>query len=319
VTTMPLVSVVIPTRDRWELLARMGLAAALVQEAVDLEVVLVDDGSSAPPPQGLPGLDDPRVRVVRHPTSRGVPAARNTGIAEARGTWLAFLDDDDAWSPHKLEKQLERARASSARFVYSGVVSVDGSGRVLHGYPVPAPESVALELLARCVIPAGSSNVLVEAELVRSLGGFDEGLPHLCDWDLWIRLARAAQAAAVPEVLVAYVEQHEAMSLVLPRSAFDELACLERKHRALHAEHGVGVDRVAYAHNAAWLQLRRRRHASAAAVYLRSAFSNRRPQDLGPAARFAVRALLPVRRSLKDTAPPPAPSAPVWLERYRFA
>lgn len=315
-TGRPSVTVVIPTRDRWSMLARMGLAASLAQVGVDLEVVIVDDGCADPAPGALPGLDDPRVRVVRYPEPRGVPAARNTGIAEARGEWIAFLDDDDVWSPQKLRRQLEVARAADAHFVYSGVISIDGCGRVLHAYPLPAPERLGLDLLARCAIPAGSSNVLVQTEHIRSLGGFDERLTHLCDWDCWIRLAWAGTAAAAPEVLVAYLEHFEGMSLLFPRHAFAELRYLDRKHRALRTEHGVDIDRVGFAHDVAWLQLRRRRHASAAGIYLRSAVSNRRTQDLLPAARFAARALLPVRRAVRRPVEPSAVPAPDWLELY---
>src|SRR5687767_3711622 len=85
----PEVTVVIPTRDRWELLARRGLRSALGQEEVRLEVVVVDDGSAEPAPASI--LRDERIRVVRHEASRGVPAARNRGITEASAPWTAFL------------------------------------------------------------------------------------------------------------------------------------------------------------------------------------------------------------------------------------
>jgi glycosyltransferase involved in cell wall biosynthesis len=311
----PRVTVAIPTRDRWSLLAR-ALRTALAQEGVELEVVVVDDGSADPAPEALPGLADGRVRLVRHPEPRGVAAARNTGIAEARGEWIAFLDDDDVWSPRKLRRQLEAVRAADANFAYAGVVSIDGTGTVLRGYPLPAPESLRVELLSRCAIPAGSSNVLVQTELMCSLGGFDERFGTLADWDCWIRLAWAGRAAVAPEVLVAYLEHFDGMSLRYPRRAFEELRRLDSKYRALRAEHGVDIDRVAFAHDVAWLQLRRRRHGSAAGVYLRSALSNRRPQDLVPAVRFALRALLPVQRSLRGGEQPVLP-VPDWLELSR--
>lgn len=312
----PSITVVIPTRDRWPLLARTALASALAQERVDLEVIVVDDGCVEPAPDALPGLDDRRVRVVRHPEPRGVAAARNAGIAAAQGEWIALLDDDDIWAPQKLDRQLEIARSAGADFAYSGVVSVDGGGRVLHAYPVPPTERLRLDLLARCAIPAGPSNVLVRTELIRALGGFDERLAHLADWDCWIRLAWAGTAAATPEVLVAYLEQFESMSLLLPRHAFSELRYLDRKHRALRAAHGVDIDHVAFAHYVAWLQLRRQRHAGAASVYLRSAIRNRRPRDMIPAARFAARALVPVGRGSRPVSPTGVPE-PAWLELYR--
>jgi glycosyltransferase involved in cell wall biosynthesis len=92
------VSVVIPTRDRWPLLADT-LASALAQEGVGLEVVIVDDGSASTMPVGTT-FDDPRVRTVRNEVSLGVARARNRGIEAARGEWVALLDDDDV-SPER--------------------------------------------------------------------------------------------------------------------------------------------------------------------------------------------------------------------------
>src|SRR5690348_694187 len=102
VPAIPDISVVIPTRNRWDLLSRSGLSAALMQEDVDVEIIVVDDGSTDETPARLAALEDPRVTVIRHDQPRGVAAARNRGIAAARGEWLAFLDDDDLWAPDKL-------------------------------------------------------------------------------------------------------------------------------------------------------------------------------------------------------------------------
>jgi glycosyltransferase involved in cell wall biosynthesis len=99
------VTVVIPTHNRKELLDRT-LRSVLAQEDVDLSVVVVDDGSADGTEAFVQALADPRVSVVRHPEARGVSAARNTGIARATTTWLAFVDDDDLWAPTKLRAQL---------------------------------------------------------------------------------------------------------------------------------------------------------------------------------------------------------------------
>ena len=196
----PDVTVVIPTRDRWDLL-RTTLRSVLEQRDVDLEVVIVDDGSSRSP-SSVPDLDDPGVRVVRHDRSRGVAAARNAGIAKAAGTWIAFLDDDDVWAPDKLNAQLGAAEAADAAFAYTGVLLVrDDNGAVALAEP-PPPDELAELLQSYDAIPAGASNVLVRTELIRSVGGFDLDFRHLADWDLWIRLAAAGAGAACPRPLV---------------------------------------------------------------------------------------------------------------------
>ena len=311
------VSVVIPTRNRWSLLSTRSLRAAQVQEDVVHEVIVVDDGSTDETPTRLAALDDPRVRVIRHETPGGVARARNAGLREARGDWIAFLDDDDSWAPHKLRRQLDAARSSDADFVYSGVVAVDDHANVLFAFETPPPEPLQFDVIEKCVIPAGPSNVLIRTALLRELGGFDEQLLNMEDWDLWIRLASAGKAVVVPEILVAYLEHAEGKSLTPPHVAYERLRYLEEKHRALRAELGRDIDQVAFAHYVAWLQLRSRRHASAAGVYLRSAIRNRRPQDALLAARFGMRALVPMRRRLRSAPTRERVPEPSWLGLYR--
>jgi glycosyltransferase involved in cell wall biosynthesis len=313
----PEVSIVIPTRNRWSLLSRRGLPSALAQEGVEYELIVVDDASTDETPERLRALAEPRLRVLRHERPGRVARARNAGLQEARGEWIAFLDDDDVWAPHKLRLELEAVRAASADFAYAGVVTVDEEGTMLYATPAPPAETLRYDLIASCVIPAGPSNVLARTELVRWLGGFDDRFVNLEDWDFLIRLAWAGKGVGLPETLVAYLEHRESKSLTSPNEAFAELDELERKHGGLLAEHGGEIDRVAFSHYVAWLQLRRRRHRAAAGVYLRSALRNRRPRDVLPATRFGVRALLPVRRTLCRSRRSPDGEEPAWLERYR--
>lgn len=202
----PEVTVVVPTRNRWELLQRRGLRSALAQEDVRLEVVVVDDGSAEPAPAAIAGNE--RVRLVRHETTRGVPAARNTGIGEARAPWTAFLDDDDLWAPRKLREQLDRLAAEGASFVYSSVAHTNVAGDVLTVDAAPPAGELRDLLLAGHVIPGAASNVVVRTGLLREVGGFDDRLFILEDPDLAIRLLQRARAAACDDVHVAYL-QHE--------------------------------------------------------------------------------------------------------------
>jgi glycosyltransferase involved in cell wall biosynthesis len=202
----PEVTVVIPTRDRWGLLERRALRSALGQEDVRLEVVVVDDGSAEPAPTSIER--DERVRLVRHETSRGVAAARNTGISEARAAWTAFLDDDDLWAPPKLRRQLDRLASEDASFVYSAVAHVDLAGDVLTIDAAPPAGELHDLLLAGHVIPGAASNVVVRTDLLREIGGYDGRLFILEDPDLALRLAQRARAASCDDVHVAYL-QHE--------------------------------------------------------------------------------------------------------------
>jgi glycosyltransferase involved in cell wall biosynthesis len=225
---MPDVSVIIPTRNRWELLSSLSLPSARAQEDLDLEVLVVDDGSTDRTENRLRAIGDPRLVVLRSNTSTGVAGARNRGIAAARGEWLAFLDDDDLWSPRKLRSQLDVAVATHADFVYTSTVVVDAQGRAIESQPAPDPATVHDQLLTWNVI-GGGSNVLARTTLVRELGGFDERLFHLADWDMWIRLSAAGRAAAVKEILLAYV-MHAANLHTAQHDSASDFSLMMRKH-----------------------------------------------------------------------------------------
>ena len=194
---MPEVSVVISTRGRWDLL-RTTLGGALGQQEVEHEVIVVDDGSRDETAARLADLADPRLRVVRHQRSMGPAAARNRGLAEARGEWVAFLDDDDLWSPAKLRAQIDVATIKGAAFVYAGVLELNEQGSVIEVEPAPDPIELPEKLLVRNAIPATCSNLVVRAQVLRQLGGFDERFFHLADWDLGLRLAQGYSGAACP-------------------------------------------------------------------------------------------------------------------------
>ncbi|HEU4971827.1 MAG TPA: glycosyltransferase family 2 protein [Gaiellaceae bacterium] len=269
VAVLPEITVVIPTRDRWPVVSRAALAAALRQEDIALEVIVVDDGSVAGPPDVLPGIQDERVRVVRHPEPRGVAVARNAGIAGSRGTWVAFLDDDDLWAPSKLRQQVRAAEDAGAGFAYAAAVWVNEALELVRGHAPPPPERLADDLLRWNVVWGGASNVIARRDLLESLGGFDEELFQLADWDLWIRLALAAPAAVVRDVLVALVVHGKSMLLVDPRDVFLEVDRLAEKHRDAAARAGVTLDRARFARWVATGHLLAGRRRAAARAYVR--------------------------------------------------
>lgn len=248
------VSVIIPTRNRVELLRR-SVSSALAQSEVEVEVIVVDDDSTDGTADMLAALNDDRLHALRPSNRRGLGAARNAGIERAGSPWLAFLDDDDLWSPDKLRRQLDACMRTGAAFGYGGVVAIDERGEPLSVLTLPAPDGLLDALLALNVIPAGASNVIARSSLVRKLGGFDEQFSHVADWDLWIRLAEAAPAAAVAEILTAYrlfaTSQHSDRS----GEMLAEIDLLDRKHAAVRRRRGVELDRAAVA---SWLAKRER-------------------------------------------------------------
>jgi hypothetical protein len=289
------------------------LEGALGQDDVNHEVVVVDDGSPDETRERLAQVRDPRLRVVRSERPRGVAAARNVGLAEARGTWVAFLDDDDLWAPSKLRIQLAAAAASRADFAYAAAVVVDERYRAFHLPRLPNPTTLATELRAANVMPAGSSNVIARADLLREVGGLDERFAELDDWDLWLRLAHAGSAAAAPEVLVAYVEHSANMPSAQRTDLTAELNLLMAKHAAGDPPIRVEPDRLDFARWVARGHGRAGRRLAAARAYAGAAVRNGTLSDAARALRVLA-AGQPRRFGQGDAAPTPA-----WLERYRRA
>jgi hypothetical protein len=185
----PALTVVIPSRDRPHLLPD-AVESALAQTMSDLEVVVVDDGSR----QAIHLPADPRLRVVRHPTPLGNAAARNRGLAEARGRWLTCVDDDDVVLPHLAEVSLaalEGATLPPPVGVLSGVAVIDGDGRVVERrLPPTLPRGCHFSLEP---LPPGRSYVskqtlVVEVDVLRSIGGWDESFRSRSVTELFLRL-----------------------------------------------------------------------------------------------------------------------------------
>ena len=232
----PLVSVVIPTRDRLPLLAQT-LHTVLSQSIDDLDVVVVDEASTDGTAEWLASHTDGRLRTVRHDTPRGLPAARNAGIETATGRWIAFVDDDDLWSPDKLELQLGAAEREGAGWAFGSAVDFTDGPQLLR-VTNPSPEDVGRLPWANTV-PGGGSNVVLLRELLDTVGVFDTSLPTCEDWDLWIRLVQEGQPAIVQLPVVAYRIHPGNMSRSID-GMLNGIAEIDRRYR--DARDGADLD-----------------------------------------------------------------------------
>jgi glycosyltransferase involved in cell wall biosynthesis len=190
------ISVIIPVFNRANLVGR-ALASVYAQSRPAREVIVVDDGSSDRAGEYV-RTHFPQVRYIRQP-NQGVSAARNRGIAAARGDWLAFLDSDDEWLPRKLAEQCQILQANPGyRMCHSNEIWVR-RGRRANPMRKHAKSggNIFQRCLPRCVI--SPSSAVVHRSVMETVGGFDEALPVCEDYDLWLRLC------AVYAVL--YIEQ----------------------------------------------------------------------------------------------------------------
>lgn len=235
------VTVVVPTRDRRELLLRT-LRTVLWQIDVVPEVVVVDDGSRDPALDAVRTLGDDRIRVVRQDRSLGVARARSSGIEAVTTPWVAFVDDDDVWAPDKLRAQLAAlTHTGGAGWSCVGAVHVDARGTIVGGQVPPARPDVAGAVLRANVVPGGGSGLLARTDLVRDVGAFDPTLSNLADWDLATRLALRSPCAPVPRPLVGYLVAPTGMAHDIARGR-RELRYITKKYADERRARGISVD-----------------------------------------------------------------------------
>lgn len=187
-TPHDLVSVIVPSYNMAGFLPQ-AVQSALAQSYTNLEVLIVDDGSTDNTSEVVRLWEgDARVRVHRQ-VNGGLSNARNQGIAHTRGPFIALLDADDTWVPDKLSRQMELfAGRPEVGVVYSGYQRMDREGRPLPTEPTPMHRGwVSGALLIENFVPAASA--VVRRECFERCGGFDETLRTGEDYDMWLRLS----------------------------------------------------------------------------------------------------------------------------------
>ena len=261
----PEVTVVITTRDRSALVAR-AIESALAQTVQAIEVIVVDDASA--PPLRV-GHRDERLRVLRRTSSAGVCAARNAGLAAARGRWVTFLDDDDELLPGMLQSSLRAAHASTLPrpvAVLAGIEEVDRDG---HGTRILLPVTsakgghYALERTGHGDF-ATYNTLVCPTETMLAIGGWDEALRAWEHTDLFLRLNQVCSIQGVERVLYRRRDHRTGRLSANLAARADSLQHTLVKHRAAFAQH---PDRHAHylgAMGITWLRLGRWRPALAA-------------------------------------------------------
>lgn len=280
----PAVSVIVPTYNRAHTLPR-ALRSVLAQTFDDFEVLVVDDGSVDDTESVVTSLADSRIRYIRLPENRGVGAARNRGLREARADLAAFLDSDDEWMPQKLSKQvaLFADGPPSLGLAYTGVESIFDDGTRRLDRPT-AQGDIHRAMLQKNVVHGGGSNVMIRRNVVATVGFFDETFPAIEDYDFWVRITRFFDVACLDEALVRYYDPRTRPG-ILPAcaestsgmpSSHPELQSPRRKSRDVvsnlsarelfYRKHGPAMRRAGVAHRFVLESARRHLRTTPASV-----------------------------------------------------
>ena len=233
-TQKDLVSILIPAYNAEKFIGET-LESALLQTYSDIEIIVIDDGSTDRTPDvvGSYAERDSRIRLLRQENS-GVSAARNRGISEARGEFVAPLDADDLWDPTKIEKQVARLRelGPETAATYTWCIFIDEDGRPTGGSAEPLIEGdVFLALFCHNFTSSGSNALFRKACF--DIAGNYRGALTVEDLSVLIRVAERFAIGVVPEYLVAYRQVRTSLSRhpdLIVRGTNDLISEVCRRH-----------------------------------------------------------------------------------------
>jgi len=240
--TAPLVTVLLPAYNS---AAHLGEAihSVLAQTHRDLELLVIDDGSTDATPQLMATITDPRVRYIRHERNRGLVAVLNEGLELARGAYVARMDGDDVMRPRRLAEQVRTLNEDPGVAVVAGTVDlIDADGRSAGVWATD--RSTLTEAGIRRMMPRTNCIAHPSVMIRRSaLGGlrYNPAQPGAEDWDLWLRmLARGARIVKIDTPLLDYRIHPASVMAGSKREVPLEIRLMRARHRHLVSEWSGG-------------------------------------------------------------------------------
>lgn len=234
-----MVSVVITTYRREPSMLSRAIESVISQTYQDLELIVVDDSPAVFPlrkdvektvceygnsDQGI------NIRYIAHETNLGACAARNTGIKNAKGDYIAFLDDDDEWLPEKIEKQMAVMMTTNAALVYCGRICKNDNTGNSYTEKVEYNRGRVFKSLLYQNFIGSTSFPLINIRVLREVGGFDELMQSAQDYDTWLRIAEKHEIDYVQEPLVIYHTHDGEQITNNPIKRIDGLERLNQKY-----------------------------------------------------------------------------------------
>ena len=238
----PLVSVVLPTYGRPEML-RSAVRSVLKQTYSPLELLVIDDHSPKPAEETLASISttaSQTIQVIRHKENKGANVARNTGITNTDGEFIAFLDDDDRWDPTKIERQITvfQKANNSVGVVYTGQRLVNEKGETTSIQISEVRGNVTKSLLCGARVSPFSS-VMVRSDIIPHAGLPDERFPCWQDREWYVRLSQHCKFEPIAEPLVVRrIGEHDQIGDDYLKKRDEAYPLFLKKHRSLAAEYG---------------------------------------------------------------------------------
>lgn len=204
-----MVSVVIPTYERASEIVLRAVESVKKQTYTDWELFVVDDNKdinpySDPIREMLEAQNDARIHYLRMEKNSGACAARNKGILESKGEFVAFLDDDDEWYPEKLEKQIKKFVDPEIGFVYCGFFMFHEKKGTGKSSWIRFTKGNVYTRLLKGNFMGATSGVVIRKRCFEKCGYFRDDMPSSQDYEMWIRLSKEYQVDSVAEDLVKY-------------------------------------------------------------------------------------------------------------------
>lgn len=210
-----MVSVIIPIHNREQIIAR-SIQSVLSQTYTDFEIVVIDDCSTDNSVSVVNSLNDPRIHLHLNKENKGAAGSRNLGIEKAKGTYIAFLDSDDLWLPSKLNYQVNLLSAAKSKYVFSAghtIATKNFDYRPAQETLIEKdhPKNLTLtqkDCLRGVPLKAHICSLIAPKFLFEELGNFSEEIPNSEDWEIFIRLSKAADCLYIDEPIAIYFRAH---------------------------------------------------------------------------------------------------------------
>lgn len=235
-----MISVIISTYKREPPLLERAINSVLCQTYKDIEIIIVDDSPAdyayreeVASTVYAYKRTNPHINIhyIQHEKNRGACVARNTGLAQAQGEFVAYLDDDDEWLPDKLEKQIQIFSSSAVALVYCGRICKNDLTGKSNIESIQFYKGDVFKQLLYSNFIGSTSFPLIKANCLKEIGGFDEQMQSAQDVDVWLRIAKNHPIDYVSEPLVIYHEHDGEQITSNPQKKICGLERLNEKYK----------------------------------------------------------------------------------------